>query len=62
MQLVTPDGRYVVIEGRLWRVSNPHLPEEQRLALVKDLMTARRAVKAAQPSQTMTACASPAKP
>lgn len=44
---VTPDGRYLVVRGRLWRRSNPHLPEATREALVKDLMTARRDVKAA---------------
>ena len=44
---VTPDGRYFVVRGRLWRRSNPSLPEEQRAALVSELMTARRAVGAA---------------
>ena len=41
---VTPDGRYFVVRGRLWRRSNPSLPEERRVALVADLMAARRAV------------------
>ena len=41
---VTPDGRYIVVRGRLWRRANPHLPEEQRASLVAQLMTARRAV------------------
>ncbi len=44
---VTPDGRYVVVEGRLWRASNPRLPAEARQRLVDDLMAARRAVRAA---------------
>lgn len=44
---VTPDGRYLVVRGRLWRRSNPHLDEETRKALVAELMDARRAVKAA---------------
>lgn len=43
---VTPDGRYFVVRGRLWRTSNPALPESQREALVRDLMAARRAVRA----------------
>ena len=43
---VTPDGRYFVVRGRLWRRSNPRLPEEQRAALVSELMSARRAVGA----------------
>ena len=42
--LVTPDGRYLVVRGRLWRRSDPHLPETQRQALVDALMDARRAV------------------
>jgi hypothetical protein len=47
---VTPDGRYFVVRGRLWRRMNPHLPAEKREALVRDLMNARRAVKAAMRS------------
>jgi len=42
---VTPDGRYFLVRGRLWRTSNPALPEEARQALVSRLMTARRAVR-----------------
>lgn len=45
--LDTPDGRYIVVKGRLWRKGNPHLPEEERKRLVSELMSARRAVKAA---------------
>lgn len=41
---VTPDGRYFVARGRLWRRSNPSLPEPQRAALIGELMAARRAV------------------
>ncbi len=41
--LVTPDGRYLVVRGRLWRRSNPDLPEERRQELVDELMAARRA-------------------
>ena len=44
---VTPDGRYFVVRGRLWRRANPNLPAEQRDALVRELMAARRAVKVA---------------
>jgi hypothetical protein len=44
---VTPDGRYFVVRGRLWRRANPALPAEQRELLVRELMNARRAVKAA---------------
>ncbi|MCW8086724.1 hypothetical protein [Sabulicella glaciei] len=45
---VTPDGRYIVVRGRLWRRANPHLPGEEREALVRALMAARRAVGAAR--------------
>jgi len=41
---VTPDGRYFVVRGRLWRCTNPALPEAERSALVSKLMGARRAV------------------
>lgn len=43
----TPDGRYLVVRGRLWRAANPHLPEDRRAELVADLMTARRDVRTA---------------
>ena len=41
---VTPDGRYIVVRGRLWRATNPALAKDERAALVDTLMTARRAV------------------
>ncbi len=44
----TPDGRYFVVAGRLWRTSNPALPEDQRQALVDQLMAARRQVGSAK--------------
>ena len=44
---VTPDGRYFVVRGRLWRRANPDLPVEQRESFVRELMSSRRAVKAA---------------
>jgi len=46
--ITTPDLRYIVIRGRLWRRANPHLSEAHRAALVASLMDARRAVKAAK--------------
>jgi hypothetical protein len=42
---VTPDGRYFVVRGRLWRRSNPALPEVERARLVRKLMRARRDVQ-----------------
>lgn len=44
---ITPDGRYFVVRGRLWRCSNPHLDEARRAKLVAELMSARRAKQAA---------------
>ena len=41
---VTPDRRYFVVRGRLWRMANPDLPELERARLVADLMQARREV------------------
>jgi hypothetical protein len=43
----TPDRRYFVVKGKLWRCSNPNLDEATRSQLVQDLMSARRAVKQA---------------
>ena len=41
---IKPDRRYFVVRGRLWRMANPNLPEEERAQLVADLMLARRKV------------------
>jgi hypothetical protein len=46
--LRTPDGRYIIVRGRLWRASNPLLSATDRDRLVADLMDARRAVAAAR--------------
>ncbi|PPU38778.1 hypothetical protein [Xanthomonas arboricola] len=46
--VITPDGRYLIVRGRLWRTANPHLHEHVRAGLVSALMDARRAVKAAK--------------
>ena len=44
----TPDGRYIVVHGRLWRAANPGLSPEMRADRVRALMQARRAVGAAR--------------
>lgn len=44
---VTPDGRYLVVRGRLWRCSDPRLAPEERARLTAELMDARRAKGAA---------------
>lgn len=43
----TPDGRHVVIDGRRWRAADPAIPQPLRTQLVRELMAARRAVRAA---------------
>lgn len=50
MHPTTPDGRYFVVKGQLWRCSNPALCDEERQHLVNALMEARRAVKEAKAS------------
>lgn len=50
MNPTTPDGRYFVVNGQLWRCSNPSLGEEERQELVEALMAARREVKQAKVS------------
>ena len=47
---LTPDSRYLVARGRLWRAANPGLTREERQHLVDLLMDARRAVAAARHS------------
>jgi hypothetical protein len=42
--LTTPDGRYIVVKGRLWRCSDPSLSEDERQRQVNRLMDARRTV------------------
>jgi hypothetical protein len=45
---VTPDGRYFVVRGRLWRIANPGLDEAERADLVRRLGAARRSVRDAK--------------
>lgn len=51
---VTPDGRYFVVRGRLWRCSDPGLPAAERSRLTSELMRARsdvgRASRAGDPA------------
>jgi hypothetical protein len=48
---VTPDGRYFIVNDRLWRCTDPALSGEKRASLVKKLMEARRAVATAKKMQ-----------
>jgi uncharacterized protein len=43
----TSDGHYVIVNGRRWRAADPDIPEEAASVLRRELMSARRAVKAA---------------
>ena len=51
----TPDRRYMIINGRLWRLSNPFLDPENHERLVRELMSARRAVRDATEPQARIA-------
>ena len=53
----TPDARYFVVRGRLWRTSNPGLDEDERKRLVHELTSARRAVRDAAGEEAATAVA-----
>ena len=44
---VPPDGRYFLVNGRLWRTSNPSLSEDRLAALRRELGIARNQVKTA---------------
>jgi hypothetical protein len=43
----TDDGRYVVVDGRRWRATDPLLPDDVAGVLRRELMSGRRAVGAA---------------
>lgn len=51
--ITTPDCRYLVVRGRLWRAANPGLAPELRTKFVGDLMDARREVKVAGRTKDM---------
>lgn len=46
--MTAEDERYFVVGNRRWRRSDPAIPDSHRTELVSELMTARRAVGAAQ--------------
>jgi len=53
--LLTPDGRYVVVRGRLWRCADPGLDPAEHARLTRELMAARRAKGAAMRSGDVAA-------
>lgn len=50
MYPTTPDGRYFVVKGQLWRCTYPSLNEDVRQRLVDEFMEARLDVKAEKAS------------
>jgi len=44
----TPDGHYIIVDGRRWRATDPSISQERRQELVDELMAARWAVGAAK--------------
>ncbi|MGX4803116.1 hypothetical protein [Bradyrhizobium guangdongense] len=53
--LVAPDGCYIVVRRRLWRIASPDLEEDEKSKLVKQLMATRRAVRNAKASADLDA-------
>jgi hypothetical protein len=53
--LTTPDKRYLVVDGRLWRATDPNLKHAEKEELVRELMSARRAVNQALNSEDQKA-------
>ena len=45
---VTPDARYFVVRGKLWRMPNPNLSPARKSTLVSELMKAHSAVRSAK--------------
>jgi len=43
-----PQNAFIVVDGRRWRTSDPHIPDSLRQELVNELMSARRAVRDAK--------------
>ena len=44
----TPDGRWIVVDGRRWRATDPLIPPERRDELQRILMAWRREVRRAK--------------
>lgn len=44
----TPDGRWIVVDGRRWRAADPEIPDDVRTALLHHLGVARNAVRTAR--------------
>ena len=44
----TPDGNYIVVDGRRWRATDPMVPEPRRAEFTRTMMAWRRAVRTAR--------------
>jgi hypothetical protein len=53
----TPDGRWIVVDGRRWRAADPALPDDVRARLLHHLGVARSAVRAARAAEDEVALA-----
>jgi len=51
----TEDGRFLVIDGRQWRATDPAIPDSLRTELVAELMDARRPIRGADDAATRRA-------
>lgn len=49
--LHTPDGRYIIVRGRLWRATNPSLDAEKKAYFTSVLMLARRQLRGNKASE-----------
>jgi hypothetical protein len=46
----SPDGRWIVVDGRRWRAADPDVPDDARTDLLHHLGVARNAVRTARSS------------
>lgn len=53
----TTSDRYITVNGRRWRATDPTIPEKLKTELVAELMAARRAVRAARGDEAAVASA-----
>lgn len=53
----TSDGRFIIVNGRRWRATDPSIPDPLRRELVAELMSARRSVRSARSDPTALAAA-----
>lgn len=51
-----PEGAFIIVNGRRWRASDPHIPAGFRQELVNELMAARRAVRDAEDDAALRRC------